>query len=226
MGDSPGEAFCNQQLAFIGRVSAGFTHEFMNHLAVINESAGLLGDLFALAKRKGIAVDHDRCLKIIASIGDRVALAAELAGYVNRFSHRLDESAVNFSVSDVLAELVALLERFARQRNVKFVANLSPTVELIHNNPALLQFVVYSLFMTTLAGLSDGGMLTVVVQKIDNKVWITLRAKGWRPEQAGAETDPGDEPVLSEALHKLAAEFDYSSHAEGCLDVVLRVAAL
>ena len=47
--ESPVEFQNNEDLTFFGKVNASISHELKNILAIISETAGLLGDLVHLA---------------------------------------------------------------------------------------------------------------------------------------------------------------------------------
>lgn len=224
MGGSLEAILREQQLASVGRLSAGFSHEFKNHLAVINESVGLIGDLLAAAQRKGTALDQERCLKIIKSIGERMVIAAELTGYVNRFSHRLDGKAANFSINNVMAELLALMARFARQRNLRLISSPAPACKPIHNYPALLQFVCYCLLMSIFSRVAEGGAVQVSIEQ-DERVRIVIRTEGVLlsgPE----EKNVTDDPVLRKALDLLSAEVVTSICDNGGQETALLISSL
>ena len=46
------------QLRFIGKILAGFTHESKNYIAIVKESAGLIGDMIQLGKNPGMSHRH------------------------------------------------------------------------------------------------------------------------------------------------------------------------
>ena len=48
--DNAKELFGYDSLAFFGKVSASISHELKNVMAIISETAGLLGDLSAMAR--------------------------------------------------------------------------------------------------------------------------------------------------------------------------------
>ena len=64
------------QLCFIGKIIAGFTHEIKNHLAIIKESAGLIGDLIKFGK-KG-KDESAQYLEIIGSVEDQMERTVEV----------------------------------------------------------------------------------------------------------------------------------------------------
>ncbi len=80
------EKLRHAQQAFISKIISHTTHEFKNHLAIINESAGLMGDLMGMERESGPA-NQERYEKIISSIKNRVAIASELTLKLNHFGH-------------------------------------------------------------------------------------------------------------------------------------------
>jgi hypothetical protein len=80
-----------EKAAFMGRITAGVTHEIKNVLAIIKESAGLMEDLFELSK------DHappprEKFLRTLTRITEQVRRGVDLATNLNEFAHTSDES--------------------------------------------------------------------------------------------------------------------------------------
>ena len=96
------------QLRFIGKIMAGFTHEIKNYLAIIKESAGLIGDM--VKKGKMSKNDIPEYLDIVHSIEDQIEKATEQFTYLNRFSHRMDSRLSTFNLNECLGELIALVQ--------------------------------------------------------------------------------------------------------------------
>ena len=100
----------DSQLASLGKLLAGYTHELKNHLAIINESSGLMDDRI-----------RERFKKIIVTIGECISQANTMAMYLNRVAHRMDVPASTFNVNDLLIEELALMKRFAAEKmNISF----------------------------------------------------------------------------------------------------------
>ncbi|MCK5515752.1 MAG: hypothetical protein KAI39_02670, partial [Desulfobulbaceae bacterium] len=90
----------DSQLAFLGKLLAGYTHELKNHLAIINESSGLMDDLLEMSGG-GDEKLHKRFKKIIATIGERISRANTMAMYLNRVAHRMDFPLSSCNVNDL-----------------------------------------------------------------------------------------------------------------------------
>lgn len=188
------------QLAFIGRIIAGVSHEFKNHLSVTKELTGLLEDLLAL--------DHalsgpDRYAKISSGIVERVKAAAEMASHLGHFAHRMDAPLSSFSVNEVVGEIVFLMKRFARLKNVALELEPAPELPPLHSNPSLLQFVVFSVTMPMLEHLEKHSAVRISTGKTGERVQLVFQFEKIREE--GIVFAGQDLP--REALEDLHAEF-------------------
>jgi C4-dicarboxylate-specific signal transduction histidine kinase len=202
----------NSQLKFIGKLMAGVSHEFKNHLAIINESSGLMDDLLQI-EDTGLQ-NPERFLKITKGIEDRVAEAALMSRHVNTFSHRMDEPCASFDVNAVLQEEVSLLQRFARQQNTYLEMQPGQNLPTIYNNPSLFQFVVFCLLEPTLdyAGSNSRILISTEKQETAVKVTVDLESSKGSSDKTTKALVPD---VLPYALEKLTAQLFHESPGQG-----------
>lgn len=104
-------------LRFFGKMSAANAHEIKNALAVINENAGLLGDLVAMAE-KGVPMDPQRLGRLAEKIKEQVLRADEIAKSTNRFAHSVDKMHGPAHLGQSLALVKTMAMRFATQRHI------------------------------------------------------------------------------------------------------------
>jgi hypothetical protein len=102
---------------FFGRITAAFTHEMRNVLAIIRESAGLMEDLMTLSQNDSFP-HKERFVRSLTAIGTQVKRGIELSGRLNRFAHSTDEAEATVDLNQTLEEIVFLSERFARLKGV------------------------------------------------------------------------------------------------------------
>lgn len=77
--------------AFMGKITAGVTHELQNVLAIIKESSGLMNDLVMISEE--IPEDQkDRYHQIIRSMDNQVLRGGELLKSLNGLAHSTDGS--------------------------------------------------------------------------------------------------------------------------------------
>lgn len=149
-----------RQMASFGRLLADFSHEMRNHLAVIQEANGLLEDILAMEETEGSPL-FSSLGDTAAQIGQRVRRSAELCQHLSGMAHRSDTPLSSFSVNELLAELVVFLERSARSRQVVLQLEPGQGIDSIYNEPALLQHVLYQLYIFSLELLRTGQTLVI-----------------------------------------------------------------
>jgi C4-dicarboxylate-specific signal transduction histidine kinase len=154
------QAIRRRQMASFGRLLADFSHEMRNHLAVIQEANGLLEDILAMEETEGSPL-FSSLGDTAAQIGQRVRRSAELCQHLSGLAHRSDTPLSSFSVNELLAELVVFLERSARSRQVVLQLEPGQGIDSIYNEPALLQHVLYQLYIFSLELLRTGQTLVI-----------------------------------------------------------------
>ena len=79
-----------KEIAFMGKITAGITHEMNNVLATIKESGGLMEDIFALCRDQQIP-HQDKFTRSLTTIKEQVKRGVELSTRLNRFAHSMDD---------------------------------------------------------------------------------------------------------------------------------------
>ncbi len=115
------------ETAFMGKITAGVTHEMKNVLAIIRESAGLMGDLLGLDK-DGSFPAREKFLKILSRMDDQVTRGVNLSNALNQFAHSPDQQVGTVDMSSLIDQLVFLCQRFAlsKRLTLKYVAHYQP----------------------------------------------------------------------------------------------------
>jgi K+-sensing histidine kinase KdpD len=199
------------QLEFFGRILAGFTHDLKNHLAIIQESNGLISDLIAM----GMITDEAlaaKLQKIVTSIQGRVSQATDMANNLNGFAHRQDTPLSSFQVNDLLAEELTFLRRFTRIREIDLKIELHEGLPAIYNNASLVQYVVFKLFTMALKKLKNHALIEVASGEENSAVKITFRLSGEK-EQFDKLIDDESAAAIQEALDRMQARVAQLSQA-------------
>ena len=215
------ERLREMQLAFVGKLLAGLSHEFKNHLAIIKESSGLIEDLLLL-QEPGQPADSERYKKIIAGINERIAQAAEMCRFLSAFSHRMDHPIAPLDVTDVLQEEMYLLRRFARQKQVDMTVSFGEDLPVLLSAPSLLQFALYCMIWPALESLEPGGRILIAAERQGGSVKIVVHPEGAMKTAAG-ETTWRD--ILPEVLRMLGAESSRRIKQDGNEEVVITISA-
>jgi nitrogen-specific signal transduction histidine kinase len=165
-----------QQLRFIGKILAGFTHEIKNHLAIVKESIGLMSDMMQI--RKTPESDFSQYLEIIQSIEEQIEKAIVHFRYLNRFSHRMDTPLSSFNINECLEELTALIDRFAAQKRIILEKDFKKDLPSTNSSPAILQFLVFNFLEEKMAKLDKKSSIIVKTEVINDSVTIRLIPEG------------------------------------------------
>jgi hypothetical protein len=109
------------EVAFSGKITAAFTHEMKNVLAIIKEAAGLMEDLLLMSR--DVPFPHrERFARAIGTIGEQVTRGVELSNRLNRFAHSSDEPAAVVDLNALAGQFAGLVHRFPRLKNVILAA--------------------------------------------------------------------------------------------------------
>jgi two-component system NtrC family sensor kinase len=213
------------RLAFIGKILAGLSHEFKNHLAVIKELSGLMGDLLA-GEGPGKCEKRERYLEIMATQTERASLAAARAGHLNRFAHRLDEPCASFAVNEILEEELSLLAWRFRQKELQLETAFARDLPLIHNNPSLLQFAFFCLLAPGFERLAAGGRVLVSTARQEGAVRLEVGCEGLKSPAGAREEEIPVSEALRSAVQKMGAEYMQEAAGENRQRSVIIVSSL
>jgi len=136
------ELFRVKEIGFMGKVTASLSHEIKNTLAIINESAGLMGDLL----RKDAPEDwpqYSRLANLLASIEDQVQRSADIVKRLNQFAHSMDKSLAELDLNETVRQTVILAQRFAILRRVNLETQLEPKPLHLQSDPFRLLYVIF-----------------------------------------------------------------------------------
>jgi signal transduction histidine kinase len=131
------DAVGEQGLMFFGRTTASVSHELKNALAIIKESAGLLGDYMAMID-KGRPIASDRIKTITDRIEGQVLRSDHLIRSLNRFGHTIDNFAKELDVNEIVDLLAILSRRPAAMRQMTLECRPAPAPVLIVTTPFFL----------------------------------------------------------------------------------------
>jgi len=164
------------QFNFIGTILSLFSHEMNNHLAIVKNSVGLIGDFIRLGKTS--RKDLQEILKTIQSIENQIEETSYFCDNLSGFGHGMEKPLSTFSVHKCVEELIILLRRLASQRRVQLEKNLSVNIPLIHNNPLMLQFLIFCFIEKNLKRLDDNSKIIIKTTYSNNSIEISIIPKG------------------------------------------------
>ena len=129
-------------LKFFGKISASVSHEIKNVLAIINETAGLMEDLAALANRQ-TPIDPERMRVLAQQVKHQIERGDGIVKNMNRFAHSVDEAVKNIDLRETIQLMSALCERFATMKGVTLATEGNGNPLVIRTNPFLLENLIW-----------------------------------------------------------------------------------
>ena len=162
-------------LQFFGKMSASISHEIKNVLAIINESAGLLGD-YTLMAEKGIPLDPERLQSLSVKIRDQVLKADGIIKNMNRLSHSIDESTRRIDVGETVKFVTDLSKRVGFIRGVTLMPHPTPAPMMITTNPFLLENLLWQCL--NIAMDAAGSEKTITLRGKESEIGVQISLTG------------------------------------------------
>lgn len=148
----------NAQLASIGQLAAGVAHEINNPLALINETAGYVRDLFTIKQQYR---EDPELVEHIDSIIDAVercgTITRQLLGFARRFDVRTECIDLNCMVEDVLN----FHKKEALYRDITIHVDIPETIPLIETDRGKLQQIIVNLVNNAFQAIDNGCFLDI-----------------------------------------------------------------
>jgi signal transduction histidine kinase len=201
-----------KEIAFIGKITAGVTHEVNNVLASIKELSGLLGDILSLSAADSFP-HQEKFQNALPRIQDQVQRGVKLTSLLNKFSHLPDNEITNTDLNDLTEHLILLTQRFARLKNIALQKQSSPQSLSILTNPLQLQMALYYSTQYLLDQMNPGGQININLCKNGEKYSIHILCEGDLIEETSIFKDTSsseDLATLQEIMMSLKgiAEFN------------------
>ena len=141
------------RMASIGRLAAGVAHEINNPLAIINEKAGLIKDLFSFKEQYA----HDR--RLLANI-DSILASVERCGRITKrllsFARHIDVNVEPLRFKDVANEVLSFLHKEAEYRNIAIIMNIPENLPEFVSDRGKLQQIFLNLVNNAFQAMNDG----------------------------------------------------------------------
>ncbi len=163
------------KMASLGQLSAGVAHEINNPLAIINEKAGLIKDIFTF--REEYANDK----KLTGLIDSIVASVERCSGITHRllnFSRHSDIGIKSVNLNRVIRDVLGFTGKEAEYRSINVVVDIDEDVPEIESDQGKLQEIFLNLITNAFAALSDYGELRITGRLEDEKVVLGFSDNG------------------------------------------------
>ncbi len=164
------------RLASIGRLAAGIAHEINNPLAVINENAGLIKDIFTLKKTYK---EDEQLMELIDAVLESVERSGEITKELLGFARHFEPKIQPLQLSKVINDVVSFYKKEALYRNIGIHIDIPEDMPLIYSDRGSLQQIFLNLVNNAFPAMSDGCRLDIIANKQNEKyVTISIRDNG------------------------------------------------
>jgi signal transduction histidine kinase len=166
----------SNKMATIGRLAAGVAHEINNPLAVINEKAGLIKDLFTM--REEWARD-EKLMNTINGVLSSVERCAKITRRLLSFMRNSGVTTERIHLGETIQEVLAFLSKEAEFRSFHISVQVDEGVPPITSDRGRLQEIFLNVINNSFAAMQDGGHLTVTAKRHkEGTVSVTVQDDG------------------------------------------------
>jgi signal transduction histidine kinase len=146
------------KLASIGRLAASVAHEINNPLAIINEKAGLIKDLFTFKK---MYAEDPKLIGLVDTVLQSVKRAGSITKRLLSFARNLEVSVEPIHLGVVLEEVLSFLGKEAEHRGITISQTVAPDIPVFESDRGKLQQIFLNILNNALAAVSDGGRIDI-----------------------------------------------------------------
>ncbi|MEW6185627.1 MAG: ATP-binding protein [Thermodesulfobacteriota bacterium] len=150
------------KLASIGRLAAGVAHEINNPLAVINEKAGLIKDIFTF---KPEYQPEPRLIGLVDSIIGSVERCATITRRLLRFARHMEVSIQTIDLEEVVREVLGFVGKEAEYRSIEVVVEVQGEIPEFETDRGKLQQIFLNIINNAFAAVTDGGRLEILLKR-------------------------------------------------------------
>jgi two-component system NtrC family sensor kinase len=166
----------SNQLASIGQLAAGVAHEINNPLALINETAGYVKDLFMLKEQYR---QDNELIGYIDDVLDAVERCATITRQLLRFARKFEVKIEEVNLKEVISDVLVFHDKEAAYRNIKVYVDVPKDMSPIKTDRSKLQQVLVNLVNNAFQAVDDGCLLDIEVSPEESdKVCIVIRDTG------------------------------------------------
>jgi len=166
----------SNKMATIGRLAAGVAHEINNPLAVINEKAGLIKDLFTMKEQRA---KDEKLISLVDSVISSVDRCATITRRLLNFTRSSEVSIKHLNIKEVLFEALSFLGKEAEYRSIAVSVNVPEDMPQIESDRGRLQEIFLNIINNAFAAISDEGHVDIRVKPESEKVFsVTITDDG------------------------------------------------
>ncbi len=160
----------------LGRLGAGVAHEINNPLAIINEKAGLLKDIFRYTDRYA---DDRKLMGIADSILSSVKRCSQVTRRLLEFARDTETETNEVDLGSTVTEVLGFMGKEAQYRSIDVQVDIGDELPTLVTNRGRLQQILLNLINNAFAAVDDGGRIGISARRTgDETVTIEVEDNG------------------------------------------------
>jgi two-component system NtrC family sensor kinase len=166
----------SNKMATIGRLAAGVAHEINNPLAIINEKAGLIKDLFTM---KEPGARNQKLIGLVDSVISSVDRCATITRRLLSFTRAGEVIIKPFDLGEVLHEVLGFLGKEAEYRGITVSVHVPQDMPPVESDRSRLQEIFLNIINNAFAAVNDGGRVEIAAKREEEQSFsVTITDDG------------------------------------------------
>ena len=153
------------KMVSLGRLASGVAHEINNPLAIINEKAGHIKDIFTLSETYK---QDPKLIGLVDSVIATVKRCAEVTKGLLDFARHLNVSRQTINLIEIINEVKGVLAKEAEYRCIAVEVDVADGIPAFESDRGKLEQIFFNLFNHAFAAMKDGGRLKIGAKRADD----------------------------------------------------------
>ena len=158
------------KMVSLGRLASGVAHEINNPLAIINEKAGHIKDIFTLTDTYA---KDPKLVGLVDSVISTVQRCAKVTRGLLNFARHLNLSIQTIDLNEIIDEVKSVLTKEAELRSITVGVRVSKDIPPFESDRGKLEQVFFNLFNSAIGAMIDGGHLEITAAR-KNEDYISV----------------------------------------------------
>ena len=158
------------KMVSLGRLASGVAHEINNPLAIINEKAGHIRDIFTLT---ATYAKDPKLIELVDSVISTVQRCAKVTRDLLNFARHLNLSVQIIDLTEIIDEVKNVLAPDTAYRSITVDVQVSKGIPQFETDRGKLEQVFFNLFNNAISALKDGGHIEISAVPA-NKNYISI----------------------------------------------------
>ncbi len=154
----------DNKLATIGRLAAGVAHEINNPLAIINEKAGLIKDMFTYQNKYS---DDQRLIGLVDSIISSVSRCGSITHRLLSFARHMEVSIQSVDIKKLITDVLGFMGKEAEYRSIQIIIDIPDNLPFMECDRGKMQQIFLNLINNAFAAMGSEGVLKIEAKEKD-----------------------------------------------------------